>query len=893
MTGRVLRALVALATAALPRGAAMAQSTAPSARPTLRAEWVVAPPTIDGRLDEPIWRTAAIASGFVQRTPRGGAMASQRTEVRVAYDRHTIYVGVRNFDTAPDSIAQQLGRRDSDEIYSDWFSVGFDSYADRRTAFVFRVNPRGVLRDAYLSNDESEDPLWDAVWDVAARIDRAGWTAEFAIPLSQLRYDLRGEQGAARAWGINFSRDIARHGETSLWAPTPADAPGIVSRFGELAGLDSLRAAPRLEVTPYVRVQREAQPAALQNALIGAGASSLAVGGDVRVKLPQSLTLTASINPDFGQVEADPAVVNLSAFEVFFPERRPFFLENADVFAFGSTRTWSANDSPTFFYTRRIGRPPQGVPSGPDIEGTRVAKHTPILGALKLSGTTSRGWQVGSLNATTARATADVLTLDGRVTRETAEPFTNYHVSRVRKLLRGGNAGVGAFVSDVRRQRSDAALSDALPSSATVAGLDWESAWQSRRYTVSGVLAASRARGTPGAIALLQRENYRSVQRPDAQHLQFDSTRTSLGGHYVALSVAKTAGERVLGSVTYEETSAGFETNDMGYQFRSDFRSLSSVITYRNPVQSRWAREYEFNVYHTLSDNLAGDRIEHRVALIGSTVLHNFWNVSVSGTVSPATLNDRLLRGGPLALRPASRALDVSVTSDDRRSLILSATAGHRRDASGQRAYTMEGSLDWRPVPQARVSVTPAYRQDATTDQAVQSGSDPLALPVFDGRRYVFANVRQREARLDTRVDWTFSPWLSLQLFLQPFASSGSFSRFKEFTTPRRFAFAEYGAARGTVSVQSNGDRLIDPDGMGPAAPFLIPMQDFTVRSLRGNVVLRWEYQPGSTLSGVWSQQREQTVDLAQDDIVAQARRALGDPGQHVFLVKFSRWIGR
>ena len=317
------------------------------------------------------------------------------------------------------------------------------------------------------------------------------------------------------------------------------------------------------------------------------------------------------------------------------------------------------------------------------------------------------------------------------------------------------------------------------------------------------------------------------------------------------------------------------------------------MITYRDPVQSRFAREYEFNVYHTLSDNFAGDRIEHRVALIGRTVLHNFWSLSVSGTASPTTLNDRLLRGGPLAQRPASRALDVSVTSDDRRLLILSATAGHRRDASGQRAYTMEGSLDWRPVPQARVSLTPAFVQNAITDQYVQSASDPLALPVFDGRRYLFAHVRQREARLDTRVDWTFSPWLSLQLFLQPFASSGAFSRFKEFTTPRRFAFAEYGAVRGTVSVQSNGDRQVDPDGPGPAGPLLIPMQDFTVRSLRGNAVLRWEYQPGSTWSFVWSQQREQTVDRAQDDIVAQARRALGDPGQHVFLVKFNRWIGR
>lgn len=850
------------------------------------------PPKIDGSLDEAIWRSAAPVDGFIQRSPRGGEPASQRSEVRIVYDRDAIYVGVRNFDTAPDSIAQQLGRRDASDIYSDWFFVGFDSYGDRRTAFVFGVNPRGVLRDSYLYNDDDEDGLWDAVWNVAARTDSAGWTAEFRIPLSQLRYNVNGAAGAARPWGINFSREIARHGEESYWAPTPANSPGIVSRFGALHGLDSLRPASRIELVPYVRTQLEIQPNSATNRFVPARNIAVAAGGDMRLKLPQSLTLTATASPDFGQVEADPAVVNLSAFEIFFPERRPFFLENADGFSFGKTRTFNDADAPTFFYTRRIGRPPQRVPGGGDVREVGVSAQTPILGALKLSGTTPTGWQIGSLNAITARENADILDTLGRVRREAAEPLTNYHVTRVRKLLRGGNAGIGGFISDVRRDLGDAALTTRLPSSASIFGLDWESAWQRRTWTVSGVLAQSTVRGDAVAINRLQRANYRSLQRPDATHLTYDPSRTSLAGHYGAVTVAKSAGERLLGSVTYEETSPGFEVNDVGFQFRSDFRSVSTSVTYRNPLQSSVAREYELGLFTTISDNFGGERIEERHSWNGETTLLNFWELSVFGSFSPQTQNDRLLRGGPIARRPAGLVHRVGIDTDRRKTVILSSEFERISDESGLASNGVALSLDWRPAPQARVRVGPAFERRRTTGQYVQGVVDQLATAT-GGARYVFSNVRQNELRIDTRLDWTFSPWLSLQLFLQPFASSGEFSRLKEFTTARRFEFAEYGVDRGTVTALGGGDVRIDPDGAGPAAAFTIPNQDFTVRALRGNAVLRWEYKPGSALFLVWSQQREQGFDDARQNVAGEVGRAFADPGRHVFLIKYTRWMGR
>jgi hypothetical protein len=868
-----------------------ATASAVSAQPTMRAQWLPAPITLDGKLDEPVWRNAAPATGFVQRVPANGEKASQRSDVWVAYDADALYVGVRNFDTAPDSIAQQLGRRDADDIYSDWFFLGLDSYGDRRTAFVFGVNPRGVLRDVYLFNDTEADDSWDAVWNVAARVDSAGWTAEFRIPLSQLRYDVNGTVGAVRPWGVNFSREIARLGEEALWSPAPANAPGFVSRFGTLTGLDSLRPPSRTEFIPYVRAQVETQPPGGRNRFTPGQELAGAVGGDLRVKLPQSLTLTATLNPDFGQVEADPAVVNLTAFEVFFQERRPFFLENADGFAFGETRTSNSNDPPSFFYSRRIGRAPQRRPAGDDIVAVGINAQTPIAGAFKLSGTTPSGWQIGVLNATTPHEHAEVLRSNGRVTREGVEPLSNYHVSRLRRLLNGGNTGVGAFLSDTRRVLDDSLLAARVASSATVAGVDWEHAWRNRTYTISGVLSYSQVRGNEAVLQRLQRANYRSFQRPDAPHLTFDASRTALGGHYAALSLAKTAGDRVLGSVTYEETSPGFEVNDLGFQVRSDFRTVSTALQYRNPFINRWSRAWSIGTFSTFADNFGGDQVEQRYALFGEVTLLNFWELSVRNSVSPQTLNDRLLRGGPLAVRPRSLDQGLELTTDSRKPIILSLELGRSTDVAGRRQVSVETELDWRPLPQLRLRLGPEYSTARAVDQYVQRALDPRAVATF-GARYVFANVQQREARLNTRLDWTFSPWLSLQLFLQPFASAGQFSRFKEFTTPRAFRFAEYGVDAGQVTTVSGGQR-VDPDGTGPSPAFFVPTQDFTVRALRGNAVLRWEYQPGSSLFFVWSQQREVDLDVANFGVANQVGRAFADPGRHVLLIKYSKWIGR
>lgn len=877
--------LAALAT--LPWATASAQGLARGdtlARPVMQVTRITEPLVINGRLDDAAWARATPAADFVQRTPLDGVPATERTEARILIDERNVYVGIRLFDSRPDLIGTQLARRDAGDTFTDWIWVGFDTYGDRRTAFAFGVSPRGAQRDAYVFNDSEIDLQWDAVWQSAAQIDSLGWTVEMRIPLSQLRY---ATGDSTRPWGVQFLREMARNGENSYWSPRPANTPADVSLFGTLTGLGALEGAVPLEVIPYLRSQVATLPPDPGNPFHSATTAESAVGLDVRMRLPKSLTLTATVNPDFGQVEADPAVVNLSAFEVFFPERRPFFLESLDNFRFGDTRSFNSSDPPNFFYTRRIGRPPQRRLSGDFVD---VPTQTPILAALKLSGTTPSGWAVGSLNSTTARGIGRRVLPGGSIVREEVEPLTNSHVSRVRKLLRGGFSSVGAFGSWVERELSDSLVRSVLPQRALVGGIDFEHAWDERTWTVSGVAARSRVSGDAAAISRLQLANYRSFQRPDAAHLAYDPTRESLGGGYYALTAAKTAG-RLTGSITAEQLDPGFESNDLGFQTNSDRRAISTGTFYRQPNQTRFFQNWSTGFFASLAATTAGDNLERRIATFNEVQFRNFWTINLEANLETGRFNDRLLRGGPMAARPSSSRTEISVNTDPRRALILSIGVENFQNKAGSRSQEFGVGFDWRPQSAIRVRVEPEIAFNDIVDQYVTSVDDITASATF-GRRYVFADVRQREARLNTRLDWTFSPYVSLQLLLQPFASAGEFLRYKEFLTPREFKFATYGETQGTIT-RDGSTVTVDPDGAGPATSFAFGERDYTARELRGNAVLRWELRPGSTVFLVWQQTRDSFETGANLDAAGELGTLFGEPARNVFLVKFAWWFGR
>ena len=887
----MFRSFVRCAGALVVAGSVHAQASDTLPRPNLQATVRATAIHIDGRLDEGIWSRAEVAADFVQREPVPDAPSAQRTEVRVLVDEGSLYVGARLFDTSPDSIARQLGRRDPDNVFSDFFHVAIDSYFDRRTAFRFSVTPVNVQADAFHYNNSNDDSNWDAVWESAATIDSMGWTAELRIPLSQLRFAGSATR-AERRWGIQFGREIARYGEESYWSPNPPTQSGVVSRFGDLTGLDVVRAPARLEFLPYFSSQVTRLPDTESNPLIDGTRASARVGADVRYGLPGGLTLTATINPDFGQVEADAAVVNLSAFETFFDERRPFFLEGGDIFRFGSTVTMNDNEPPQPFYSRRIGRSPRGSVEEDDVEHVDEPTQTDILGAVKVSGKTPGGWSLGLLGAQTARERARFLRSDGSLGRATVEPRAEYFVGRLSRDLRGGNTVLGVAGTATRRQE-DAAFDALLARDAVVGGTSFEHSWNERAWVLSGYTSASRVAGDREYITSLQRSNTHLLQRPDRTDRHVDSARTTLTGTYHALSLAKLGGTHWQGSLTWESTSPGFDVNDLGFQRRSDVRSLSSVVEYQETRPTWLTRSWEAGLSGTQSTNFNGDVIERRITGEARAEWRNFWELDFVANIQPSTLDDRLTRGGPLARRPLTYFVEASIDSDDRRPTTFNVEYSYDGSAEDEWGHAVEAEVSIRPNSAVEISLGAEYSREYNRDQFVTAPTDPTSSGMF-GRRYVFGDIEQRELGMELRLQWILSPRLSLQTFLEPLVSSGRFARYKELRTPRSFEFDVYGEDLGTITRdEAAGIVEVDPDAGGPAASFQFRERDFTVRALLGNAVLRWEFRPGSTLFVVWQQQREEEDALADFSATRRPMEAFRVPAENVLLMKVAYWFGR
>jgi hypothetical protein len=878
--------------------AAAQQPTAPteSVRPVIQASRLVGEVRIDGRLDEEAWERATPSSTFSESYPQAGASPSEQTEVRVLWDEQALYVGVRMLDSSPDSIAAPLARRDPAGIYSDWVHVIIDSYHDRRSAFRFSVNPRGVQRDVYTFNDGNEDSSWDAVWQVATQIDSLGWTAEYRIPLSQIRYHAATE--GERVWGFQVMRDIARREQRFSWAPWDRQSPGFVSRFGELRGIDGIRPVRRMEIQPYTSARLTRAPADSQNPFFRENDSRVAGGADVKVGLTSGLTLTGTINPDFGQVELDPAVINLSAFESFFSERRPFFVEGADVFRFGEVRSNINIDGQTFFYSRRIGRAPQRALQGNDYAHVDAPQETAILGAAKVTGKVG-DWSVGLMNALTNRETARYVAPDGTHGQTNVEPGTNYFLSRIQRAYRAGGSVVGTMFSATNRSVEEGdPLHSMLRSGSYFGGADFEHSWADRAWTLSGYLAGSRVEGSPAAIERTQRAPSRYFQRPDATHVDLDPTRTSLNGH-IGEVVLRHLGSWDL-TLGYKESSPGFELNDLGFQGPTDYRATTAFFGRRINEPGRIFRDRSGYGWAARRWNFAGDPT---LVILGGGGNGTFRNLFYAGLESHITLpsyDERLTRGGPIARRPGEYQVSTYFGSPSRNRLAIHGNANFYGGSS--RGTNVNLNADWRPSTAVRLQVGPNVSVRRSSAQYITSVADASATETF-GRRYVFGEIDQTTVGLSTRLDWTFTPRLSLQLYAQPFVAAGQYDNFKEFTTPRTFDFATYGTDRGVIC--RYGEIFVAaPDGAGAcpgSAPestdpdFNVRFQnpDFNLRSLRGNAVLRWEYRPGSAVFFVWQQQRSGVLPIGTFDLTRDIEGILDQPSTNVFLVKATYWLGR
>ena len=848
---------------------------------------------IDGKLNEPAWAAAVPSGDFTQSYPNVGAKATDPTEVRVLYDDDALYVGVRMFDAHPDSIAAQLARRDASGIYSDWLHVMVDSYRDRRTSFRFSVNPRGVQKDVLEFDDKGgEDLNWDAVWQVATAVDSLGWTAEYRIPFSQLRFGGM-QKGVERVWGIQIMRDVARRNERDSWSPWKLTDPGFVSLEGDLAGILDIPTPRRLEVMPYVSAKLTRAPGDPANPFYRANDTKPSVGVDLKYGLPSGLTLTATANPDFGQVEVDPAVVNLSAYETFFPEKRPFFVEGANIFNIGSINGGPSYGNQQIFYSRRIGRPPQRFVDGQFVDAPDA---TTILGAGKLTGKVG-AWTVGLLNALTGEEKARVIDASDVESTTPVEPLTNYFVGRVKRDFRGGNTIIGLGGTAVNRDLSDTVFKNLLRASADVGSLDFEHRWANRQWSLTGALSRSLIEGSTAVIQSAQQSSARYYQRPDADYLSLDPAATSLSGYSTKLGLVKSGTWSF--SATAKDISPGFEVNDLGFMGRVDYRNIGSGASYNNYQPGKLLRSYSLFAGTNHAWNHGGDKIWTSFFNQVTFNFTNLWSLYAGGEYDPSGIDDRLTRGGPLGRQPTQWGGWAQITTDQRRSVSYNVNADYYGDEAHGYAKDVTLGVDVRPSSSVHLTLSPSLSLYHNTIQFVRGATDALATTTY-GRRYVFSDLFQTTLSATTRVEWTLTPLLSFQLYAQPFASAGRFKGFKELATPGTQQYAVYGRDNGStitpVPDPTTGKVLsyaVDPDGAGVAPAFSISNPDFRTHSLRGNAVVRWEYRPGSALFFVWQQQREDFLPFEGDFRTSRETRGIFGRPSNVFLVKATYWFAR
>ena len=858
-----------------------------SAVPELRAAPLQAAVHLDGKLDDPAWATAQPMTLDVQRLPDEGKPATERTEIRATVGDGALYIGARMFDDDPAHIVRRLARRD-DQPASDRLTIRLDSRHDKLTAFVFDVYPAGNKGDAAAGADGDEDSSWDPVWDVVTQVDSLGWTAEIRIPLSQLRYNRSSD-----TWGIQVVRFIQRKQESDVLVLIPRADNETPARYATLSGMGGLPAPRRLEVTPYVSAHAEYAPVAAGDPFHSASDYAGGAGADFKAGITSDLTLDATINPDFGQVEVDPAVVNLSAFETFFEEKRPFFVEGADLFSFGRLSTFNSFGTPITFFSRRIGRRPQGGITDPAAAFTDVPQQTTIAGAAKLTGKTPSGWSIALLDAVTPRETGRYVTdAAGPVLRQPVEPLTNYFASRVRRELNEGNTSIGMLVTAVNRSLGDTTLAATLRSAGYLGGVDLKHYWGKRNWALDASFASTLVKGSEGAIARVQRASARYYQRPDATHLDYDTTRTSLSGYALQLAVTKVGGGHWGGNLAYQEKSPGYETNDLGLTQTTGRRGVSSDLHYQDLRPGKLLRNWIVGVLSGNDWNYDGN---HTTSYIGNIInfqLKNFWQVNYNLFHYFESADDQLTRGGPLARQPTNNNFNFSMFGDDRGVVTWGLHSSIFEDAAGSWSYNVGPTVAVQPSPAVRVRFEPSFMRMHMTSQFVQPVADPTATATY-GTRTVFAELEQRELALETRVDWIFSPKLSLQLYVQPLISAGDYHGLKELAAPGTFTFSEYGKDRGTVTQDAaSGDYTVDPDAAGPAAPFTVPNPDFNFRSLRANLVLRWEYLPGSTLFLVWQQGREDMVPVGDFRFGRDFGAIWSAPSRNLLALKATYWLG-
>ena len=865
-------ALLIAAVAAVPLAAQQTTRSQNDPRPTAHAARRTSSIAVDGKLDEAAWAAATPIGDLTQYSPNEGRAPSEKTDIRVLYDDGAIYIGARMFDSmGAKGVRAVLARRDAvmngdNSLTSDKISIVFDTFRDKNGRTWFELNPLGVKGD-HKDGDGSFDPVWEG----EARIDSAGWTAEFRIPYSQLRFS----RDPAQVWGMQVWRTIDRLNESDMWAFWRSNEFGGPAYFGSLDGITVTSRPRQIEFVPYVTSRATMARVPSGDPYHSNRDTKLRAGADFKLNVTSNLTLDATVNPDFGQVEVDPAVVNLSVFETTFNEKRPFFVSNSGFFSTGGLSCYFCNNvsSLSLNYTRRIGRSPQltGI-AGSRSEYIDVTDATTILGAAKVTGRTNSGISVGILDAVTNSETATFRAPGSTSDQELGvEPLSNYFIARLRKDLRGGATRIGTISTLVNRKLENDDQVQRLRDRAGVIGFDLDHRWKNRTYSLNIQTALTDIHGDTAAIRRAQQSSARYYQRTgrDATSdglfsTEYDPTRTTLNGYGAYARLAKETGNWLWEGMQ-NWRSPGFEANDMGVLSRADYKYMLGNVARQWTTPGSWYRNIWATTGVQAQYNYEGDRTDLDFHSNLSSTLKNYWNVGLFNIYRPSYLDERLTRGGPTVTHYGYNFWGVHLSGDSRSKFAWNMSVNYvtplGSSEGGRTAYYP--SLTYKPSPSVNVTVSPSWDHDFTAQQFITSVSDPATPAGFDGVRYVFGRLEQKTFAVNTRVNATFTPNLTLELFAQPFLASGHYTSFKEFAKPKSGQMTYYGRDNGsTVATQTDASGsttgyTVDPDGNGAAAPFSFGNPDFNVRSLRGTAVMRWEYRPGSTLFFVWTQQRE------------------------------------
>lgn len=851
--------------AILPDSASFANGL-PSRRVYNTTRLVDAAPRIDGQLDDACWQRGKWAGGYTQREPFEGEPGSEPTFLKILYDDENLYVAIRAVDSAIDSVQFERGNRD--QFTGEMVGVSFDSYFDRRTAFEFNVTSGGSKVDL-VTDGNRFDTSWDAVWDVKVGHEPDAWTAEYRIPLSQLRYASRpGEQ----VWGLHSWRTIKRLQEESSWQLIPMDNPGFVYSFGELHGISDLKPSRQIEIVPYVVARRSTHQREANHPYRTGSVEAFDAGLDAKIGLASNFTADFTFNPDFGQVEADPSEINLSTFETFRRERRPFFLEGKNIFDF------EVGGSP-LFYSRRIGKAPSLRPA---TDGYRdVPTATRILAAAKFSGKTPGGLAAGVVYGLTAEETARI-TEDGTQHRQIVEPSTHYVVARAQQDFNDGETTLGGIVTSTTRDITDDALAF-LPQKAVTGGIDLHHLWNERSYFANLKIVGSDVRGAPEAITRLMENSTHNFQRPDAKHLEVDPGAKRLQGWGGELETGRNANGRWRYRTGVNWSSPGLELNDLGFLSVVDELGQWSSLAYVVDEPGPRLRRYNLSLFQNSDFDFSGRHLQDRLRLNGRLTFNNNWSASFNTRIETEETDTRALRGGPALLRPGSWSGGLFLRSDNTRNVVYNFNYNHAQALEG-------GSIFEAFAPGISFRLSDAVKLAADLEFAdrredLQYVGRPESGPLT---RYVMAQMRRRTMEATARCDVNFTPQLSLSYYGNVYASAGRYTDFKQIISPLADRYEDrFALLDSSLQYDSDADRYSFDDA---GVTFDFDNPDFNGRAFQSNLVLRWEYSPGSTLYAVWSQNRDNN-ERADFSPASEFERVFRTHPDNTFLIKLSYWL--